>query len=58
MADKNEAESLAHGEDYDEHELAAHHARQAATLGRMRYVLVISVALVAAMFALIWFGAL
>jgi len=58
MPDNREAEYLPQGEDDEEHELATHQARQAVTLGRMRYVLAVSVVLVIAMFALIWFGAL
>ena len=46
------------GDDNEERDLATLKARQAVTLGRMRYVLAISVILVAIMFALIWFRAL
>lgn len=54
MPDKQEAEYLPQGE--EERELAALRARQGVMLGRMRYVLVISVVLVLMMFALIWFS--
>ncbi len=58
MPDKHEAEYLPQGDDNEERELATIKARQAVTLGRMRYVLIISVVLVVIMFALIWFFAL
>lgn len=55
MPDK-EAEYLPQGEDNEEHELNTHQARQAVTLGRMRYVLGIALALVIIMFAIIYFA--
>jgi hypothetical protein len=54
MPDKHEADYLPQGEDNEERELASHQARQAVMLGRMRYVLAISVVLVVIMFALIF----
>jgi hypothetical protein len=51
-------EFLPQGEDSDERDLATYQARQAVTLGRMRYLLGISVLLVVIMFALILFNAL
>ncbi len=63
MPDKNvdylphehEAEYLPQGEDTEERELSTHQARQAVTLGRMRYVLAIGLVLVIVLFALIYF---
>ncbi len=54
MPDRN-PEFLPQGEDYEERELSTHQARQAVTLGRMRYVLAVGVVLVALLFALIYF---
>jgi len=54
MPDKN-AEFLPQGEDNQERELDAQHARQAVTLGRMRYVLAIGLVLVVVLFAVIYF---
>ncbi|GAA0544357.1 hypothetical protein FHS83_000500 [Rhizomicrobium palustre] len=53
MADK-EAEYLPQGEDNNSRELNSHSARQAQTLGRMRYVLGIGLVLVILMFAIIY----
>lgn len=54
MPDKD-VEFLPQGEDREERELSTYQARQAVTLGRMRYVLGIGLFLVIAMFALIYF---
>ncbi len=54
MPDKH-AEFLPQGEDTQEHDLDTDEARQAVTLGRMRYVLAIGLILVVLMFALIYF---
>jgi len=56
-SDRN-AEHMPESEEDEQRELAAQQARQAVALGRMRYVLALSVVLVAIMFALIWFRAL
>jgi hypothetical protein len=48
-------EYLPQGEDHKERELSTYQSRQAVTLGRMRYVLAISLVLVIALFALIYF---
>jgi len=49
---------MSESEEDEQRELTAQQARQAVALGRMRYVLALSVVLVAIMFALIWFRAL
>lgn len=51
-----DAEFLPHGEDHERRTLATDQARQAVTLGRVRYVLVIGLALVVALFGLIYFA--
>ena len=51
-----DADYLPQGEDNEEHELSAHQARQAVTLGRMRYVLGIGIFLVVLLFAIIYFA--
>ncbi|HUO98039.1 MAG TPA: hypothetical protein VMU01_05195 [Rhizomicrobium sp.] len=56
-SDRN-AEHMPESEEDEQRELVAQQARQAVALGRMRYVLALSVVLVAIMFALIWFRAL
>ena len=56
-SDRN-AEHMSESEEDEQRELTAQQARQAVALGRMRYVLALSVVLVAIMFALIWFRAL
>lgn len=43
-------------EDNEEHELNTYQARQAVTLGRMRYVLAIGLVLVVVLFAVIYFA--
>lgn len=53
MPDKD-AEFLPQGEDQEERELSTYQARQAVTLGRMRYVLGIGLFLVILLFALIY----
>ncbi len=50
------AEYLPQGEDNEERELDTMHARQAVTLGRMRYVLGVGVLLVVVLFAIIYFA--
>ncbi len=54
MPDKD-VEFLPQGEDNELHELSTHEARQAVTLGHMRYVLAIGVILVVILFALVYF---
>lgn len=54
MPDRD-VEFLPHGEDHEKRELSTQQARQAVALGRMRYVLAIGLALVIALFALIYF---
>lgn len=49
-------EYLPHGEDNEERELNTMQARQAVTLGRMRYVLGIGLFLVIVLFAVIYFA--
>lgn len=43
-------------EDNEEHELNTYQARQAVTLGRMRYVLAVGLVLVIVLFAVIYFA--
>ena len=55
MPDKN-AEFLPQDDDSEERELSALEARQAVTLGRMRYVLAIGLFLVVVLFTVIYFA--
>lgn len=45
-----------HGEDNEQHKLTTLEARQAVTLGRLRYVLGIGLFLVVVLFAIIYFA--
>ncbi len=53
---ENEHNALPQGEDNEERELDTMHARQAVTLGRMRYVLGFGIFLVVVLFAIIYFA--
>lgn len=48
-------EFLPQGDDNQERKLSTSDARQAVTIGRMRYVLMIGIALVVVLFALVYF---
>lgn len=53
-----EPEYLPHGEDNAPHMRSTQQARQAATTGHMRYVLIIGILLVVLFFGLVWLGVL
>lgn len=53
---ENEHNALPQGGDNEERELDTMHARQAVTLGRMRYVLGFGIFLVVVLFAIIYFA--